>query len=170
MRLSGSRPLRCAGLLLPTGKRKDLIAQAWCGWEMATSRLEVDPDYLARADSEEFADVFRWVTSSLAGEPGCMTYSRIEAHYFQNGGFLREGQLLEKAEIDKIRHIPAVIVQGRYDCGAFTRLASSWRRVRPFAHSVSGDERVGPAPGLARGRLPSRPECRPLREGARHRA
>ena len=41
-----------------------------------------------------------------------MAYSRIEAHYFQNGGFIREGQLLEKAEIDKIRHIPTVIVQG----------------------------------------------------------
>ena len=32
-----------------------------------------------------------------------------------NAGFMREGQLLEKAEIDKIRHIPATIIQGRYD-------------------------------------------------------
>lgn len=29
---------------------------------------------------------------------------------------MRDGQLLEKQEIDKIRHIPATIVQGRYDC------------------------------------------------------
>lgn len=29
---------------------------------------------------------------------------------------MRDGQLLEKEEIDKIRHIPATIVQGRYDC------------------------------------------------------
>lgn len=65
--------------------------------------------------------------------------ARIEAHYFGksrlllgrsgtvetdadcirdllvNGGFIREGQLLEKEQIDKIRHIPATIVQGRYD-------------------------------------------------------
>jgi hypothetical protein len=33
-----------------------------------------------------------------------------------NNGFMREGQLLEQEQIDKIRHIPAVIVQGRYDC------------------------------------------------------
>jgi hypothetical protein len=30
-----------------------------------------------------------------------------ESHYFVNGGFMREGQLLEKQSIDKIRHIPA---------------------------------------------------------------
>lgn len=28
---------------------------------------------------------------------------------------MRDGQLLEKAEIDKIRQIPATIIQGRYD-------------------------------------------------------
>jgi proline iminopeptidase len=28
---------------------------------------------------------------------------------------MRDGQLLEKAEIEKIRHIPCTIVQGRYD-------------------------------------------------------
>lgn len=33
-----------------------------------------------------------------------------------NNGFMRDGQLLEKEQIDKIRHIPATIVQGRYDC------------------------------------------------------
>lgn len=29
---------------------------------------------------------------------------------------MRDGQLLEKEQIDKIRNIPATIVQGRYDC------------------------------------------------------
>ena len=34
-------------------------------------------------------------------------------HYFVNGGFFKkEGQLI--ADVHKIRHIPAVIVQGRY--------------------------------------------------------
>lgn len=36
-----------------------------------------------------------------------------ESHYFVNGGFIEEGSLLRKENIDKIRHIPAVIVQGR---------------------------------------------------------
>lgn len=28
---------------------------------------------------------------------------------------MRDGQLLEEGEIDKIRHIPTTIIQGRYD-------------------------------------------------------
>lgn len=28
---------------------------------------------------------------------------------------MRDGQLLEKQEIDKIRHIPTIVIQGRYD-------------------------------------------------------
>ena len=40
--------------------------------------------------------------------------ARIECHYFVNAGFFREpNQLLN--DIDTIRHIPGVIVQGRYD-------------------------------------------------------
>ncbi len=39
--------------------------------------------------------------------------SRIEAHYFLYNKFKPENHLLEN--IGKIRHIPAVIVQGRYD-------------------------------------------------------
>jgi proline iminopeptidase len=41
--------------------------------------------------------------------------ARIEAHYYINGGFMTEGQLLAKENIDKIRHIPAIICNGRYD-------------------------------------------------------
>lgn len=29
---------------------------------------------------------------------------------------MRDGQILEQQEIDKIRHIPTIVVQGRYDC------------------------------------------------------
>ena len=45
-----------------------------------------------------------------------LAFARIENHYFTNKGFFpRDGFLLEKANIDRIRHIPTVIVQGRYD-------------------------------------------------------
>jgi proline iminopeptidase len=37
----------------------------------------------------------------------------MEAHYFQNDCFMRPGQLL--AEAEKLRGIPGIIVQGRYD-------------------------------------------------------
>lgn len=41
---------------------------------------------------------------------------------------MRDGQLLEKSEIDKIRHIPAVIVQGRYDgaCDLICKSDTDW--------------------------------------------
>eukprot|EP00898_Chlorokybus_atmophyticus_P005060 jgi/Chlat1/5555/Chrsp369S05403 len=37
----------------------------------------------------------------------------IQSHYFMNKGWLRENQLLE--DIARIRHIPTIAVQGRYD-------------------------------------------------------
>ncbi|MEZ4410996.1 MAG: hypothetical protein R3A52_31630 [Polyangiales bacterium] len=49
--------------------------------------------------SDEFADAF----------------ARIECHYFVNKGFFDEDGWLLK-NVDRIRHIPGVIVQGRYDC------------------------------------------------------
>ena len=73
-------------------------ATAWSVWELSTSRLHVDPAYIARAaDDGHFA----------------ITFARIEAHYFTNHGFMEDGQLLRDAS--RIAHIPGVIVQGRYD-------------------------------------------------------
>ncbi len=42
-----------------------------------------------------------------------LAFSRIESHYFVNGAFLDEGQLLRDA--GRISDIPGIIVQGRYD-------------------------------------------------------
>jgi len=73
-------------------------ARAWSIWEGTTSKLFFDPESI-----ERFADP----TFALA-------FARIECHYFMNNCFFRtENYLLEN--IDKIRHIPGVIVQGRYD-------------------------------------------------------
>ncbi|KAM5538507.1 hypothetical protein V8D89_007840 [Ganoderma adspersum] len=84
-------------------------ARAWTKWEMSTSKLYVDPVHVAEAEKNDFANAF----------------ARIENHYFVNDGFMRDGQLLDKQEIDKIRHIPCVVVQGRYDvvCPATTAFA-----------------------------------------------
>ena len=41
-------------------------------------------------------------------------FARIECHYFVNGGFFKEPDQILK-NVDKIRHSPGVIVQGRYD-------------------------------------------------------
>ena len=72
-------------------------AKAWAAWEGATSCL-IPSDTL----------VDRYAADSQA-----LAFARIECHYFVNYGFFDDNQLLR--DIDKIRHIPAVIVQGRYD-------------------------------------------------------
>lgn len=46
---------------------------------------------------------------------------------------MRDGELLEKANIDKIRHIPTSIVQGRYDCVCPATTAWELHRVFPEA-------------------------------------
>ncbi|MGB3672785.1 MAG: alpha/beta hydrolase [Phormidesmis sp.] len=56
-------------------------------------------------------------------------FARIECHYFINRGFFRSPeQLLEN--IDAIRHIPAVIVQGRYD--VVCPMTSAWELHRAW--------------------------------------
>jgi len=90
-------------------------AKAWAKWEMATSKLFVDPEHIAEADKDEFANAF----------------ARIENHYFINDGFMRDGQLLEKQEIDKIRHIPTIVVQGRYDVVCPATTAHALKKVWP---------------------------------------
>ncbi len=86
-------------LTSPDRKVLATAAAAWSMWEGATSHLRQNPDYVEKfAADAEYAAAF----------------ARIECHYFINGGFLRQDdQLL--TDVHRIRHIPAVIVQGRYD-------------------------------------------------------
>jgi proline iminopeptidase len=73
-------------------------AKAWSVWEARTSFLLQDPAHIEAAAGDTFAEAF----------------SRIECHYFVHGGFFdRDDQLLANAY--RLRNIPAVIVQGRYD-------------------------------------------------------
>ncbi|MGB3655090.1 MAG: prolyl aminopeptidase [Rivularia sp. (in: cyanobacteria)] len=82
-------------------------ARAWSIWEASTSKLFLDKSLMQTFGESAFADAF----------------ARIECHYFVNKGFFeREDQLL--LNIDKIRHIPAVIVQGRYD--VVCPMVSAW--------------------------------------------
>lgn len=88
-------------------------ARAWSVWEGATSSLLPNPDRETAFAAPDFA----------------LALARIEAHYFVNGGFFRsESQLLE--DVERIRGIPGVIVQGRYDvvCPAVTawELSRRW--------------------------------------------
>ena len=73
-------------------------ATAFARWEMSISSLHINEK--ARARCEEDAHF-------------SMAFSRMECYYMMNHCFLKPGQLL--ADMHKIEHIPAVIVQGRYD-------------------------------------------------------
>ena len=91
-------------------------ARAWSIWEGATSYLRLDPASLERFGDAEFAEAF----------------ARIECHYFINGGFLRSPtQLLD--DVDRIRHIPCTIVQGRYDVVCPMKSAWDLHRAWPQA-------------------------------------
>ncbi|XP_006459438.1 hypothetical protein AGABI2DRAFT_191415 [Agaricus bisporus var. bisporus H97] len=139
---------------IPESEREDLIsayhkrlnsddedtrikaATAWSKWEMWTSKLHVDPVHIAHADDSKFANAF----------------ARIENHYFVNGGFMRDGQLLEKQSVDKIRHIPTVIVQGRYDVVCPATTAYALKKVFPEAtlHIVPDAGHSAREPGISK--------------------
>lgn len=72
-------------------------ARAWSRYESACSMLRPAPGIPQRP----------------GGDAAALAISRIEAHYFVNDMFLDDGQLL--AGLGRIRHLPAAIVQGRYD-------------------------------------------------------
>jgi proline iminopeptidase len=85
---------------------------AWSTWEAATVTLEPNPSFI------------REMSDPATG----VAFARIENHYFVNAGWFREGQLID--EVGRIRHIPAVIVHGRYDVCCPARnaydLAAAW--------------------------------------------
>ncbi|KAI8933468.1 hypothetical protein NX059_009206 [Plenodomus lindquistii] len=74
-------------------------ARAWNKWELAISQLRPDEEAMEKLEDP------KWL----------LAHARMEIHYFVNGAWLEDGQLLRKENIDKIRHIPTTIVQGRYD-------------------------------------------------------
>ena len=92
-------------------------AEAWAVWEGATSYLRLNPDYVVK---------FREDASFAAA------FARIECHYFVNRGFLKnDTQLLD--DVPRIRHIPGVIVQGRYDVVCPARSAWDLHKAWPEA-------------------------------------
>ena len=94
-------------------EKKLQAAVAWSKWEAATSSLLISKSRVDEFQDPEFA----------------LAFAMIENHYFVNKGFFEdENQLFEN--LDVIRHIPTVIVQGRYDVvcpmESAWELASKW--------------------------------------------
>lgn len=93
--------------------RQARFALPWLIWENALAGLQAAPASSAPVDYAR-------------------TFARLENHYFANACFLEEGQLLRDRHL--IEHVPAMIVQGRYDmvCPPISawRLAEGWDRAQ----------------------------------------
>lgn len=75
-----------------------MAARHWSVWEGSTCHMIPDDTHIEETADDYFA----------------LAFSRIENHYFMNKGFFEnENWILDN--VDKIRHIPTVIIQGRYD-------------------------------------------------------
>lgn len=88
-------------------------ARAWSVWEGSTSKLYPDPDLIDHFGDPHFA----------------IAFARIECHYFTHNAFFEtDNYLIENVE--KIRDIPTIIVQGRYD--VVCPMTSAWDLHRAF--------------------------------------
>lgn len=109
-------------------------AVAWSTWESSAITLLPDPDTIGAMTDPRTATAF----------------ARIENHYFINGGWMQEGQLI--AGVDVIRHIPTTIVQGRYDL--CTPMMTAWdlHKAWPEAELVIVDDagHAASEPGIQR--------------------
>ena len=130
-------PLRAylARLVDPNPAVYGPAARAWATYESSCSTLLPMPDSVA----------------NFARDPATVSQARIEAHYLANGLFLPQDGLL--SHIDRIGHLRAEIIQGRYDmiCPARNayQLAQSWPAARLTIIPDAGH--LALEPGIRRG-------------------
>jgi proline iminopeptidase len=107
-------------------------AVAWSQWEGRTITLLPDAAVDAAHSDPHYA----------------LAFSRIENHYFVNNGFFDTQQLLRDAT--KLRGIPGVIVQGRYDVATPAKTAWELHKAWPEAefHLVNDAGHAFKEPGI----------------------
>lgn len=118
---------------IPAAERGDLLT--------AYHRRLTDPDPAVHLPAARAWGIYEGSCSTLLPSPETVAYfagdvvslglARIEAHYFKHDIFLPENSLL--ANVDRIRKIPGVIVQGRYDAVCPIVSADDLHRVWPEA-------------------------------------
>lgn len=109
-------------------------ARAWSGYEARCCTLLPDDSFV----------------EGFEGDGVALALARLEHHYFVNLGFFRDNQLLE--DLHKIRHLPATIIQGRYDLVCPPVSAFDLARAWPEAEMVVVDDagHASSEPGIAR--------------------
>ena len=107
-------------------------AKTWSVWEGETITLLPEPSTSDQFHEAEFA----------------LAFARIETHYFINGGWFDEGQLLRDAH--KLKDIPGTIVQGRYDMPCPMRQAWALHKAWPKSefHQIEGAGHAYSEPGI----------------------
>jgi proline iminopeptidase len=94
-------------LTSPSRAERITAARAWGRWEGETISFQGPAAMPSRFNDDRFIEAF----------------ARIECHYFQHKGFFESDGWLVK-NVGAIRHLPGVIVHGRYDM--CTPLSSAW--------------------------------------------
>lgn len=109
-------------------------ARAWGRYEGSCSTLMPSPETVAY----------------FGGDVVALGLARIEAHYFTHDIFLPINSLLDR--VDRIRNIPGVIVQGRYDAVCPIISADDLHRVWPEAeyHIVPDAGHAAWEPGICK--------------------
>jgi len=117
-------------LLNPDPAIHQPAAHQWATFEASCSTLLPNPE----------------LVSAFCSDKTALSLSRIEAHYFVNHIFLPDNSLL--AQLDRIRMIPTIIVQGRYDavCPIVTadELARAWPEARYVVVADAGHSAFEP--------------------------
>jgi proline iminopeptidase len=121
---------------LPPAEREDILESYY--------RRLTDPDPAVHMPAARAWSVYEGACSTLLPSPETITafgedrmalgLARIEAHYFRHDIFLPDNSLL--ANVDRIRRIPATIVQGRYDMVCPTVTADDLVKAWPEADYV----------------------------------
>ncbi len=111
---------------------RQAAALAWARWEGETITLLPDPA----------------VSDAFYGDDYALAFARIENHYFVHAGWLEEGQLIRNA--DRLRDIPGVIVQGRYDIACPPQTAWDLHTAWPEAEFIwaEGEGHALSQPGI----------------------
>lgn len=100
----------------PDPKIQLAAAKAWSMWEGSALSLYPDVERVRQFGADAYA----------------LAFARIECHYFVNKGFFdSDDQLLRN--VGRIRHIPGVIVHGRYDICTPLRIGWDLHKAWPEA-------------------------------------
>ena len=97
-------------------------ARVWAAFEASCSTLLPNPQ----------------LVSAFCSDRTALSLARIEAHYFVNDIFLPDNSLLD--QLQRVRHLPCTIVQGRYDAVCPIVSADELARAWPEARYVIVDD------------------------------